>query len=195
MINMHNLNIQSFFPTPIARTTNVRLAEEMLPICRSILDNDQYVTNQWDYKNTYTTGEGIEELPQLLKFRQYIMSVGKDFLKNIGYNSDILNDRIPQIFTSQMNEKDSHGRHAHAGAILSGVFYLNVPEGSSPIQFYDPRSHRDILSLPVNRDTPFSENGVSFLPRKGELMIWESWLHHEVVPNNCKDRVTLVFNL
>jgi uncharacterized protein (TIGR02466 family) len=192
---MHNLQIGANFPTPIAKTSNTKLAEEMLPVCRKILDDPKYVTNQWDYKNTYTNGEGIEVLPQIEKFKQYILSVGREFLTSIGYDPVAIQGRVPQIFTSQMNEKDSHGRHSHAGAILSGVFYLNVPHGSSPIMFYDPRPHRDTICLPIKADSEFNRSCITFHPMVGDLVIWESWLHHEVIPNNCKDRVTLVFNL
>jgi uncharacterized protein (TIGR02466 family) len=171
---------------------NPALANEMLPICRSILSNDDLLTNAWGYKNTYDPGIGIANLPKLSKFKSYIISVANEFLDSLGYHKIEFD---PQIFTSQMNEKDSHGRHSHPGAVLSGVFYLNVPEGSSPIQFYDPRPWRDTRVLPVKKETQFTNSSFNFNPSAGDLLMWESWLHHEVIPNNSKDRVTLVFNL
>ena len=171
---------------------NIGLAQEMLPVCRSILDNDELVTNAWGYKNTYNPSTGIADLPEMSKFKSYVSSVAREFLSRLGYEKI---EFEPQIFTSQMNEKDSHGRHAHAGAVISGVFYLNMPAGASPIQFYDPRPWRDTRVLPVKKETEYTIPSFNFNPSKGDLIMWESWLHHEVIPNNCKDRVTLVFNL
>jgi uncharacterized protein (TIGR02466 family) len=192
MINLHNYNITTHFSTPLLHLNNRTLANEMLPICRDILSNESLVTNAWGYKNTYDPGTGIAELPEMNKFKQYTSSVAREFLQSLGYGK--INFE-PQIFTSQMNKKDSHGRHAHAGAVLSGVFYLNMPEGASPIQFYDPRPWRDTRVLPVSRETEYTRSSFNFTPSVGDFIMWESWLHHEVIPNECDDRVTLVFNL
>lgn len=192
MINMHRFNITNHFSTPLLHLNNASLAREMLPVCRKILADDNLVTNAWGYKNTYDPASGIANLPEIATFKNYIHSVAKEFLDHLGYDKIIFED---QIFTSQMNEQDSHGRHAHPGAVLSGVFYLNMPEGASPIQFYDPRSWRDTRVLPVKRDNEYNRSSFVFNPIAGDLLLWESWLHHEVIPNKCKDRVTLVFNL
>lgn len=192
MINMHRFNVTNHFATPLLHLRNPILASEMLPVCRKILDNENLVTNAWGYKNTYNPGIGIAELPEMAKFKSYILNVAREFLGHLGYNKI---EFEPQIFTSQMNEKDSHGRHAHPGAVLSGVFYLNMPPGASPIQFYDPRPWRDTRVLPVKKETEYTRSSFNFNPSSGDLIMWESWLHHEVIPNNCKDRVTLVFNL
>ena len=192
MINMHRFNITNYFPTPLLHLNNIALAQEMLPVCRSILDNEELLTNTWGYKNTYNPGTGIADLEEMSKFKSYIISLAKEFLDKLGYQTIQFE---PQIFTSQMNEKDSHGRHSHAGAVLSGVFYLNMPEGASPIQFYDPRPWRDTRVLPMKRNTEYTQPSFNFQPIVGDLIMWESWLHHEVIPNNCEDRITLVFNL
>ena len=192
MINMHNFELSNHFATPLLHLRNLPLAKEMLPICRNILSNEKYLTNAWGYKNTYDPATGIAELPEMSKFKSFTKSVAREFLQKLGY------DQIefePQIFTSQMGVKDSHGRHAHAGAVLSGVFYLNMPEGASPIQFYDPRPYRDTRSMPIKKDTEYTRSSFNFSPSAGDFIMWESWLHHEVIPNNCDDRVTLVFNL
>ena len=194
MINMHRYETSYHFATPLIHLNNKPLADEMLPVCRDILNDESFVTNKWDYKNTYTPGQGIEQLPQMEKFVTYVKSVAKQFLNDLGYDTNVIQFE-PQVFTSQMNNGDSHGRHCHPGAILSGVFYLNMPEGSSPIQFYDPRPWRDTRVMPVKRETENNISSFNFNPSAGDFIMWESWLHHEVIPNKSNNRVTLVFNL
>ena len=102
------------------------------------------------------------------------LSSGKGF----GFNSNFLEANVLNI-----------------ALLLSGVFYLNMPEGSSPIQFYDPRPWRDTRVMPVKRETENNISSFNFNPSAGDFIMWESWLHHEVIPNKSNDRVTLVFNL
>jgi uncharacterized protein (TIGR02466 family) len=189
---MHRFNITDHFSTPLLHLNNAGLAREMLPICRKILNDDTLLTNTWGYKNTYNPVNGIAHLPEMESFKKYTHSVAREFLDHLGYDKI---EFVDQIFTSQMNKRDSHGRHAHPGAVLSGVFYLNMPEGASPIQFYDPRPWRDTRVLPIKRNSEYNRSSLVFKPVAGDLLLWESWLHHEVIPNDCDDRVTLVFNL
>lgn len=36
---------------------------------------------------------------------------------------------------------------------------------------------------------------IVMVPKNGLLLMWESWLDHEVPRNNSDQRITLVFNL
>jgi uncharacterized protein (TIGR02466 family) len=78
---------------------------------------------------------------------------------------------------------------------LSGVFYLNVNEKSAPIVFYDPRPFRKFVSLPRGNETLASCEKIMIIPETGLMLIWESWLEHEVLKNYSDNRTTLVFNL
>jgi len=196
MINLHKFEISNHFSTPLMHLHNKKLADEMLPLCKNVLADESNNTAQWGYKTSYepATGNGLEKLPQFHRFEKYICSVGKEFLKELGYNTDEI-EFLPSIFTSEMKPGDRHGRHCHPGAILSGVFYLEMPQNSSPIKFFDPRRWRDTRLMPTKKDTIYTREEFVFQPVSGDLLLWESWLHHEVVPNNSDNRITLVFNL
>jgi uncharacterized protein (TIGR02466 family) len=184
-----------FFPTVIGSDSNLELAETMLPVARKYLDDQQHVTNAWGYKNTYTGGRGIEEFSDLKPFVDYINTKAIEYLERSGYNSDQVNFRI-NIFASEMFEGDSHPIHSHANSILSGIFYLQVPEGSSSIIFYDPRTHYDSISLPKREHHYFNWQEAYLNPESGLFLIWQSWLRHSVPTNKSKEgRITLVFNI
>jgi uncharacterized protein (TIGR02466 family) len=95
-----------------------------------------------------------------------------------------------------MVEGDQHSLHTHPNSLLSGLLYLEVPEGSAPIIFSDPRPFRSMISLPKKGDALTNWENTIFKPEKGTFLIWESWLAHEVPKNFCKTgRITMVFNL
>ena len=54
-----------------------------------------------------------------------------------------------------MFEEDLHPLHEHPNTVLSGLIYLQVPEGSSDLRFHDPRFHTKVTNLPIieSKDT------------------------------------------
>jgi uncharacterized protein (TIGR02466 family) len=196
-IHTRMITINNFFPTSIGSILDKEFALNLLPIVKNILSNKNLLSNTWGYKNTYTKDKGLETHKELESFRDYIIEIGHTYLKNIGYDSSGL-DFNTQIFASEMFEGDYHPRHSHPNSFLSGVFYLDVPDGSSPLLFYDPRPFRDFVELPrISHDISLSWDRVFYQPENGLLLIWESWLSHEVIKNTNKNsgRITLVFNL
>lgn len=189
------MNIQFFFPTAICSVLDLDLADRMLPIANKYLNDKKYLTYTWGYKNTYTSDKGIERKEEFLDFGNKIKKYGSEYMRKLGY--DLSDDELEIfIFASEMHKGDTHRIHTHQNAILSGVFYLSVPENSADINFYDPRPFRKFVSYPVVEQTEVTWESVRFSPSKGLLLIWESWIEHEVPINNSDDgRITLVFNM
>jgi len=82
--------------------------------------------------------------------------------------------------------KDFNGAHTHEG-ILSGVFYLEVPENSGNLIFCNPavRSH----------DSVFRSKDYMVKPEKFACIFFPSWLEHYVEPSKSdKRRISLSFN-
>ena len=127
-----------------------------------------------------------ENITQLSK--QYTQKIGYQLPDNITINS----------FVSRMVEGEHHESHYHPGAILSGLFYLNVEENSAPILFEDPRVIRPFNGMDWSDPNDLNEYNtyeVSYLPKAGDILIWEAWLKHRVPSNKSKCRETFVFNV
>ncbi|HXG80442.1 MAG TPA: TIGR02466 family protein, partial [Sphingomicrobium sp.] len=68
--------------------------------------------------------------------------------------------------------------------------------GSSAIRFEDPRLPM-MMAAPVRGEDAPEElrTFVSIKPRPGLLLMWESWLRHEVIPGTARaDRLSVSFN-
>ena len=189
------MDIQYYFPTSIAIEKNLELAEQLLPIAKKYLNDSSLLTNTWGYKNTFTPDAGISEFEDIKPFVDFIHAKGKEFLLKNGYDADKL-DFSTQVFVSEMVDGDHHSVHTHPNSLLSGLLYLEVPEGSSPIIFSDPRPFRSMIALPKKGDALTNWEQTIFKPEKGTFLLWESWLAHEVPKNHSKTgRITIVFNL
>ena len=90
---------------------------------------------------------------------------------------------------ANINKRWSHNRnHVHPGCLWSGVYYVQAPKNSGRIWFTDPRGEAHMLT-PVfdNARSPNTWREVYYEPLPGRLIIFPSWLLHEVEPNLNKE--------
>jgi uncharacterized protein (TIGR02466 family) len=104
--------------------------------------------------------------------------------------------KLDSLWVNLLKSGGQHSGHIHPHSILSGTFYVEVPAGSGAIRFEDPRLPLMMASPPRRKNArqelqPF----VAVEPRPGLLLMWESWLRHEVLPGTGRgERVSVSFN-
>jgi len=119
------------------------------------------------------------------------------YLEHLGYIKKELN--IPTIWANINGYKDFNLQHNHGTSILSGVYYLDVPENSGNLIFVNPAI--DMLGLQddflANKHTTFTSSKCTMEPNEDDLFLFPSWLSHYVLPNlnKTKKRVSLAFNI
>jgi uncharacterized protein (TIGR02466 family) len=89
-----------------------------------------------------------------------------------------------------------HGLHLHPLSTISGTYYVATPAGTPGLKFEDPRLER-FMGAPPRLRTARRANRrwVTFAARAGALLLFESWLRHEVAPNpRAAERVSISFN-
>ena len=95
-----------------------------------------------------------------------------------------------------MKKSAVHGLHLHPLSTLSGTYYVHVPAGSPGIKFEDPRLDRYMAAPPRKRAASRGMRPWGTFPAAaGQLLLFESWLRHEVVPNRIDaERISISFN-
>jgi uncharacterized protein (TIGR02466 family) len=86
-----------------------------------------------------------------------------------------------------------HGLHLHPLSTISGTYYVQTPAGSPGIKFEDPRLDR-MMAAPPRRGGAAAAWVVE--PAVvGRVILFESWLRHEVPPNPVRrERISVSFN-
>ena len=100
-----------------------------------------------------------------------------------------------EIIGDIITELDLSSRPFHAKGD-SGTTYVAMPEGTSAIKFEDPRLAM-MMAAPTRRKTAREELRSFFYakPKVGDVLLWESWLRHEVPMNMAEDdRISVSFN-
>jgi uncharacterized protein (TIGR02466 family) len=103
---------------------------------------------------------------------------------------------LDSMWINVLDPGGAHSGHLHPHSVLSGTYYVNTPHGSSALKLEDPRLPL-MMAAPLRaEDAPETEQTFVYLePRAGDVLIWESFLRHEVPANEAKrPRVSVSFN-
>jgi uncharacterized protein (TIGR02466 family) len=91
-----------------------------------------------------------------------------------------------------MPRQVAHGLHLHPLSTVSGTYYVQTPKGSPGIKLEDPRLDR-FMAAPPRKAGAYP--WVVLPAEAGSLVLFESWLRHEVAPNPGRgERISISFN-
>lgn len=124
------------------------------------------------------------------------------FGKVMGYTGEL---QFALSMWAVMNRPgDTNAPHTHPGNLLSGAYYLRIPEGMTggEIVFMDPRgavnSYGSERKDRAGLKAPWDHPSVAHSPKQGDLLIFPSWLPHYVNAFRSEDpeaeRVVISFN-
>ena len=166
---------------------------------RSLAEDDE-AGKRWSrdkgYKG-YTSYASLNDLPRrdpaFAELAKLLSKHGMRFARELAWD---VKPRLDSLWANLLKPGGHHSAHIHPHSILSGTLYVEVPKGSGPIRFEDPRLPM-MMAAPVRRDDapedlrPFA----TVEPRPGLLLMWESWLRHEVLPGTARgERLSISFN-
>lgn len=103
---------------------------------------------------------------------------------------------MDSLWVNVLKPGGMHSSHIHPHSVLSGTYYVATPPGASALKLEDPRLPM-MMAAPGRAKTapeglqPF----VYVTPAAGTVLMWESWLRHEVPANGARsDRISISFN-
>ena len=103
---------------------------------------------------------------------------------------------LDSIWINILPEGGIHTGHIHPHSVISGTTYVAMPEGTSALKLEDPRLAMMMASPGRTEDAPEDLRTFHYAkPSVGDVLLWESWLRHEVPMNMAEDeRVSVSFN-
>ena len=123
---------------------------------------------------------------------KHVAEFAKDLCFDLGDRELVLED----IWINILPESGIHTSHIHPHSVISGTTYVAMPEDTSALKLEDPRSQMMMAAPPRTADA--REELKTFVyakPAVGDVLLWESWLRHEVPMNMSEeDRISVSFN-
>ncbi|MCL6682907.1 TIGR02466 family protein [Sphingomonas alba] len=190
------MTVRSLFPTLLyeAEIGDANLLGELAHSIRTLARDDAAGIG-WSRDKAYPGYTSYASLNDLPKRDPAIADLTKLLAKHAAkFAADANLDlgrkpRLDSLWVNLLKGSGHHSAHIHPHSVISGTFYVEVPAGSGAIRFEDPR-------LPLMMAAPARDGSfVSIEPRPGLLLLWESWLRHEVLPGRGNgERLSISFN-
>ncbi len=175
--------------------------EELDDTCRAFADDDE-AGQAWSQQKAYlgyTSYGSMNDLPlRAPAFAQLKTLLDKHvavFADKLDYDLGGKKLKLDNMWINVLEHLGTHSGHIHPHSVLSGTFYVNIPEGAAALRFEDPRLGL-MMHAPTRRQNRSEHQSfVSVTPEAGTVLLWESWLRHEVPINLSEDvRISVSFN-
>jgi len=199
--------IRAWFPTliycrPLMERGLDRLNAELAAECRSLRDFDR-AGRAWsrrNYPGGYTSYASLNELHHFsstfTSLERRIKPHVRRFARALDMDLRGREIRMTDCWVNIMPPTAAHSLHLHPLAFASGTYYVAVPRGSPGLKFEDPRLDRFMAApprLPGARRANLAH--AAYPAREGNLILFESWLRHEVPQNRVDaERISISFN-
>src|SRR5689334_16163871 len=188
--------VRSLFHTRLyeADVGDQELLAELAHSIRSLAEDDE-AGRRWSRDHAYagyTSYASLNDLPRrdpaFTDLAKLLTRHAATFAEECAFDLG-RKPRLDSLWVNLLKGGGHHAGHIHPHSIISGTLYVEVPTGSGAIRFEDPR-------LPLMMAAPpRAGTFVTVEPRPGLLLLWESWLRHEVLPGSGKgERLSISFN-
>lgn len=198
--------VLQFFPTQIYQKHIVQpkseLHRNLLKESYKFSEIDQ-LGIEWckkNYPGGYTSYGSLTNLHQISPYfdelRKKLDREIHAYAKALEMDLDGRRLEICSLWVNIMPSNVTHTMHIHPHSVISGTYYVQFPKGARGLKLEDPRMV-GYMSTPPRKKNAKVQNQwfIELKPGPGSILLFESWLRHEVPPNPAKsDRVSISFN-
>jgi len=202
MSQIDSLFVTRLYRAALGQYVKAPVPDDLLSSCLSIAEDDE-AGQVWCEENGYPGYTSYASLDDLAwrdpVFKALVKALDKHvaaFLKDLQFDLNGGAVKLDSLWINILPPGGIHTSHLHPHSVISGTTYVSMPKGASAIKFEDPRSAM-MMAAPerladARRDL---RKFVYVEPDVGDVLLWESWLRHEV-PLNVADeeRVSVSFN-
>jgi uncharacterized protein (TIGR02466 family) len=202
------MTVRSLFPTRIYEAT---LADdkgfdafnaELEEACLMLAEEDR-AGRAWCKANGYggyTSYASLDDLPQrasvFADLKKKLDRHASAFAQALAFDLGGRKLKLDSLWVNVLKPGSAHSGHIHPHSVLSGTVYVRTPAGSSALKLEDPRLPLMMAAPPRRADAEEADRTFVYLqPSAGTVLLWESWLRHEVPANAAKtERISISFN-
>lgn len=203
------MSVRQFFATPIyeASLTRERGFEALngeLEAAALMLAQEDRAGRAWCRDNGYPGYTSYGSLNDLatrappfgdLKRRldRHVRSFADALAYDLGPRGRIVLD---SLWVNVLEPKGAHSGHIHPHSVVSGTYYVATPPNSGALRLEDPRLASMMAAPPRRTAAPeILASFVTVQPAAGDVVMWESFVRHEVLAHRGRaPRISVSFN-
>ncbi|MDP2136471.1 MAG: TIGR02466 family protein [Candidatus Didemnitutus sp.] len=192
----------SLYHEPLQKAGLDRFNTELADECRKIRDYD-VAGRKWSEKNYPGGYTSYATLNRLHEFSSTFAALERKLTRHVRrFAAELdLDLRGREVFMTDfwvniMPEHSAHSLHLHPLSFVSGTYYVATPKGCPGLKFEDPRLSKFMAAPPkLPKARPANQTHLTYPAKAGWVLLFESWLRHEVAANRSKaERISVSFN-
>ena len=178
------------------------LVAELEQSCLALAEDDM-AGRRWGKEHGYrgyTSYASLDDLPYRdPAFGDLVRLLNKHvaaFARDCAFDLRGKKLKLDSLWVNVMKPKGAHSGHIHPHSVVSGTIYVALPDGAAGLKLEDPRLPMMMAAPTRAEDAPEDLRSFVYVtPEVGTILLWESWLRHEVPPGDGKqDRISISFN-
>jgi uncharacterized protein (TIGR02466 family) len=178
------------------------LLTELEDACRALAEEDA-AGRRWSREHGYrgyTSYASLNDLPARdPRFGELVRRLNRHvaaFAADCAFELGGRRLKLDSLWVNILKAGGTHAGHIHPHSVVSGTCYVAVPPGSGALKLEDPRLPMMMAAPPRRADAPEALTTFVYAePAPGRVLLWESWLRHEVVPGTGRgERISISFN-
>ena len=175
---------------------------ELDDACRMLADEDT-AGQAWCEANAYagyTSYASLDDLPRRASIfdlpKRKLDRHAATYAKALEFDLGRGRLRLDSLWANVLDPGGAHSGHIHPHSVISGTVYVAMPPGAGGLRLEDPRLPLMMAAPPRRADAAETQKSFVYLaPEAGTILMWESWLRHEALPNAASEpRISLSFN-
>jgi len=180
------LETSLYFPTPLYSITR----NDFIPTVTTVFD--EYIAKSIEntpindlHPSVMTYDMSQDE--RLKDFNSYILGTAYNILVSQGHRMDNQVPFFHSIWGQEHHKTSDMPEHIHnEGVQIIGFYFINAPDGSSPMIVHDPRYGKRQINLPAIKpeEISFASSSIVFTPKQGMFIFANSWLPHSFGRHN-----------
>jgi uncharacterized protein (TIGR02466 family) len=202
------MTTRSLFVTPLYEASLAgekgfeTFIDDLHDACIAIAEDDD-AGQAWAYNKGYlgyTSYASLNDLAQRdslfddlkRKLDKHAIAFAKELRFDLGGGKLVMDSYWINI----LEPGGQHTSHIHPHSVISGTVYITIPPGASALKLEDPRLAMMMAAPTREADAPEGLQPFVYVqPAPGTVLMWESWLRHEVTPNRADEqRISVSFN-
>jgi uncharacterized protein (TIGR02466 family) len=177
------------------------LLDELAHSIRSFAEDDQ-AGRRWSKQHRYagyTSYGSLNDLPRrdpaFAQLAKLLTRHAATFADDCAFDL-VRKPKLDSLWVNLLKSGGYHSGHIHPHTVISGTLYVEAPTGSGAIRLEDPRMPLMMAAPPRRKEAPEEvQPFVTVQPKPGLMLMWESWVRHEVLPGTGKgERLSISFN-
>ena len=202
MASIDQIFVTKLYRAALLRREAAAFTNELKAACVGIAADDR-AGQAWSKANGYkgyTSYGSLNDLtwrdPVFAALQDHLDGHVAAFVAELDYDLAGRKIELDSLWVNILKPGGVHTGHIHPHSVISGTTYVDMPDGAAALKLEDPRLAL-MMAQPSRkaRAAPENRSFITIEPKAGQVILWESWLRHEVPLHQGKvDRISVSFN-